>query len=273
MKRFSAGFFVLACACSAGASVETHGAAAKPLVPGTPAPAPVVRPGTFAAASAASARRLDPGQREEWRFLKDAAAAGRFEHDAAQLALAKSSDPALRSLAASLVNHQSGSLPALQQMLRARSMAPPMLSNEQRRRLNRLVKVRGPKFDREWMEWVALRSQQETVQGFEKAAVSARDPQLRAWIARTLPALRYQLASAGRIVHGGTKFAVLAPLLPATVKAHVLPGSSPALATRAMGAGPPPPGANPDNLGEGNMVLGPPRSAAATLAVTAPNSR
>ena len=262
MKRWSAGLVAIACACGASASVESHGAAARPLVPGTPAATPAVRSGTFAAASAPYAHRLDPGQREEWRFLKDAAAAGRFEHDAAQLALAKSSDPALRSLAAALVNHQSGSLPALQQMLRARNMAAPMLSNEQRRRLNRLVKVRGTKFDREWMEWVALRSQQESVQGFERAAASARDPRLRAWIARTLPTLRYQLASAGRIVHGGTKFATLAPLLPATIKAHVLPGASPALATRAMGAGPTPPasGANPGNLGEGNMVLGPPRS-------------
>lgn len=255
MKRWSVGLAAIACAWGAVAA------------------APAVRQGTFAAASAPFARRLAPQQREEWRFLKDAAAAGRFERDAAQLALAKSADPALRSLAAALVNQQSGSLPVLQQMLRARNMAPPMLSNEQRRSLNRLIKVRGTKFDREWMERVALRSQRENVQAFEKAAVSARDPQLRAWIGRTLPNLRYQLASAGRIVHGGTKFATLAPLAPAVIKAPVLPGGSPAaLATRSMGAGPAPAAANTGNLGEGNMVLGPPRSVAAKLTVTAPSN-
>lgn len=254
MKRWSPGLVAIACTCGALAAT------------------PAVRPGMFAAASAPFAKRLDPGQREEWRFLKDAAAAARFERDAAQLALAKSNDPALRSLAAALANHESGSLPALQQMLRARSMAPPMLSNEQRRKLNRLMKIRGPKFDREWMEWVALRSQRDTVQAFERAATSARDPQLRAWIARNLPTLRYQVESAGRVVHGGTKFATLAPLLPAVIKAPVLPVTSPAAATRWMGAGPAP-AANPGNLGEGNMVLGPPRSAAAMLTLTAPNSR
>jgi predicted outer membrane protein len=270
MKCLCLAFLCIGCAGAAGAAVESV-APPKPLVPGAPATVPAVRHATFAAASAPFARRMAPGQREEWRFLKDAAAAGRFEHDAARLALAKSADPALRSLAAALVNHQSGSLATLQQLLHARNMAPPMLSNGQRRALNRLAKVHGTKFDREWMEFVALRSQQESLQAFERAAATAQDEQLRSWIVRTLPTLRYQLANAGRVVSGGTKFAVLTPLVQhAVFKAPVLPAPAPVPATQAMGAAPAVARDTAD-LGQGNMVLGPPANEAAK--VTAAYSR
>ncbi|HUR88398.1 MAG TPA: DUF4142 domain-containing protein [Ramlibacter sp.] len=221
----------------------------------------MARPAMFAAASAPFVRRLTPEQRDEWRFLKEAAAAGRFEHDASKLALAKSGDPHLRSLAAALMTQQASSLQALQHMLQVRNMAPPMLANDQRKALNRLGKLQGAKFDREWMESVAVRSQQDNLQAYEKAAGTAQNAQLRGWIERTLPAMRYQFASAERIVTGGTKFARLAPRLPpATFKgppANVM-GAAPAIMNTA-------------DLGEGNMMLGPPRSVAVKL--TEPNIR
>jgi hypothetical protein len=135
-------------------------------------------------------------------------------------------------------------------------MAPPMLSNEQRHALNRLTRLHGAKFDREWIESVALRSQQESLAAFEKASSTSRDASLRAWAARTLPTMRYQLASAERVVTGATKYASLVPSLPqAAIK-------SPVPATALMGAGPAP---NPADLAEGNMILGPVRPVAARL--------
>jgi putative membrane protein len=258
MQRWSLGLIGTLCATAAFASVD--GGDPKPLVPGASALAPVARPSMFAAASAPFARRFTPEQREEARFLKDAAAAARFEHDASKLALAKSGDANVRTLAAALVNHQSASLPALQRMLHARNMAPPMLANDQRKALNRLGKLQGAKFDREWMEFVALRSQQESLQSFEKVAATAHDPQLRAWVDRALPTMRYQLAGAERIVSGGTKFAKLSPMLPP----GAIKGPAANVATRAMGA-PPPAMMTTGDLGEGNMVLGPPRNVAVKL--------
>jgi putative membrane protein len=152
----------------------------------------------FAPASAASARRLTAEQRDEWRFLKEAAAASRFESDASRLALARSKDPAVRALAASLIEHHASAVNMLDHMLRVRSMAAPMLANDQRKTLNRLSKLQGRKFDREYVE-VALRSQQGIVSTFDRAALVVQDPALKAWIERTLPSLRTQLASAERI--------------------------------------------------------------------------
>jgi predicted outer membrane protein len=276
MKRWSIGLVGTVCALLAGsacASEEPAPAASKPLVPGAPnAVAPVARPGMFAAASAPFVRRLTPEQREEWRFLKDAAAAGRFENDAARLALAKSNDANVRSLAVTLVNHHAASLATLQRMLQVRSMAAPMLSNDQRKALNRLARTQGVKFDREWMEAVALHSQQDSVQAFEKAAATARDPHLRAWIERELPTLRWQVQAAERVVNGGTKFARLAPSLPqSAIKSPAPPAMAPGDASRYMGAAPAAFGGATGDLGEGNMLLGPARPVAVKL--TEPNTR
>ena len=226
MKFRSLGLIGFVCAGAAFAASESPMSTA-------PIAAQAARPlSMFAAASAPFARRLTPEQREEWRFLKDAAAMSRFEADASRMALAKASDANVRALAATLVNHHSSAQSALQRMLHARNMAPPMLSNDQRKALNRMGKLQGVKFERQWVEWVALRSQQDSLAQYEHAASAARDPQLLAWIERTLPEMRFQFQAAERIVTGGVKFAKLAPLLPpaaaATTNLVVRPALNPA---------------------------------------------
>lgn len=156
----------------------------------------------FAASSAPLVKPLTPEQREEWRFLKVASAGGRFELDAARLALSRSNDAHVRALAATLVEQHTSAQLRLQQMLGERNMAPAMLSNEQRKALNRLSKLHGAKFDRSWIESVALRSQQERVAVYEKAAQSAGDPVLRGWAEEQLPVLREQLQAAQRFSGG-----------------------------------------------------------------------
>jgi predicted outer membrane protein len=249
MKRSSLGLVIAICAVHAGLAHASAGDdAAKP--PARGAVSAAARPGMFAAASAPFVRRLTPEQRDEWRFLKDAAATSRFAHEAARMALAKSGDPNVRSLAATLVNHYGGAQGTLQHMLHARNMAPPMLANDQRKVLNHLAKLQGAKFDREWMEEMGLHAQQDDVAAYEHAAAVVRDPQLRGWIARTLPTMRYQLAVAERAATGTTKYARLAPSV--TSAAIKSPAPATVIAT-----------SNPSDLGEGNMVLGPVRSVAA----------
>jgi putative membrane protein len=161
--------------------------------------AAAARAGMFAADSAAAAKRLTPEQREEWRFLKVASATGRFELDAARLALARSKNAGVRSLATTIVDHHAGTQPRLHQLLGARNMAPAMLSNDQRKALNRLAKLQGAKFDRTWLEWVALRSQQEGVLTYERAAQALHDPTVVEWVEDALPMMRENLEAAERI--------------------------------------------------------------------------
>jgi predicted outer membrane protein len=235
MKRWSFGLVGALCAGLACATIDNEAQGARPSASaasatGQAAPA---RPAVFAASSLASVRRLTPEEREEWRFLKEASAAGRFELDASRLALTRAGDAKVRSLAASLVEHHAAAQPRLQQMLAARSMATPMISGDQRKALNRLGKLQGAKFDREWLAAVGMRSQQDALATYERAAQSASDPALRGWVEQVLPAVRSQTQAAERIAGGGTKYARIAPSPRAVIKAP-----APTVATRYVAAVP-----------------------------------
>ena len=162
-------------------------------------------PAMFAPAAAVNSKRMTEQQREEWRFLKEAAAAGRFETEASRLAVAKSGNAGIRSFASTLINHHTSVSNELVHMLHTRGMAPPMLANDQRKTLNRLAKIHGKKFDREFMDEVGLKRQQEDVQLFERARLAAGDPQLKAWIDRMLPTLRNHVTLAERLTPSASK--------------------------------------------------------------------
>jgi predicted outer membrane protein len=204
---------------------------------------PPVSSTMFAPAAAVNAKRMPVQQRDDRRFLKDAAAANRFEGEASRLALGKSNDPGVRSFAATLINHHVSASNELLHMLHARGMAQPMLANDQRKTLNRLAKLQGAKFDREFLDEVGRKFQLDDVQYFERASIATRDPQLKAWIDRTLPTLRYHLAQAERLSPDASK------LVKGGISGYVSPAS---LATQSMGAGPaqlgmtqPPPAVKP----------------------------
>ncbi len=173
-----------------------------------PAPeAPKPRLPMFAPSSAANAKPMPQQERDERQFLRDAAATGRFESDASRMALAKSENPAVRAFATTLIKHHSKAGNELQYMLQARGMASPMLANDKRLTLNRLGKLQGTKFDREFMAQVGARNQQEGVQTYERASLATRDPQLKAWIDRSLPALRYHLTTGEGMVPSNLRLA------------------------------------------------------------------
>ena len=171
-------------------------------------------------------------QLEERQFLKDAAASSRFEAEASRLALSKSHDAWVRSIAATLINHHAAVGNELLHMLHARGMAAPMLANHQRKILNRLAKLQGAKFDRVFFEDVALRSQEEGIAYYEKASLVANDAHLKAWIDWKLPTLRYHLATAERTAPASVKLARGSQATPNRPVARA------SLATRSMGAGP-----------------------------------
>lgn len=201
----------------------------------------------YAPAAAAKAKRMSAQQREERQFLKDAAAGSRFEAEASRMALNKSSNPAIRGFAATLINHHNNASIELLHMLHSRGMAAPMLANDQRKTLNRLARLNAAKFDREFMGEVGLRFQQEDVLVFEKAMLVTQEPRLRSWISRNLPTLRYHLATAERIAPADIKLAKPMPAAAAIPRSPLRQTSTqpaPAdpypsrasLATRSMGA-------------------------------------
>lgn len=164
-----------------------------------PVTAPRVAPRapTFAAGSVANTVPLSTDGREERRFLREAAAQSRFESEASKLAFGRSGNSAVRALAASLINHHNTLSLELTHLLNARGMALPMISNEQRKALNRLAKLHGNRLDAAYIQQVGL-AQAGVARDYEKASVAIREPRINAWIVKTLPATRYHLMLAER---------------------------------------------------------------------------
>ncbi|WP_167772537.1 DUF4142 domain-containing protein [Ramlibacter henchirensis] len=156
----------------------------------------------YAADSARTATRLPPEERHARDFLRAAALHARFEVDASRLALARAENPGVRGFASDLLLYHEAADAELLHLLAARGMAPPMMENKQRKTLNRLAKLTGAKFDREFVAGVGRDRQREDVQRFEKAALGVADPVLRDWIDRQLPSLREQHSSATRLASG-----------------------------------------------------------------------
>lgn len=156
------------------------------------------RPPSYAAAAAAEARPLGNVQKLERHFLQLTAANARFQADASRLVPTRATSPAAKEIARAMLDRQKTMQPELLHLLQARGMAMPILSNDHNKVMKQLGKASGAKFDRMYVEEVALRTYQADIENFEKMATQAEDPVLKAWVERQLPALRNQLAAVSR---------------------------------------------------------------------------
>jgi putative membrane protein len=154
--------------------------------------------GSSAAAAAAASRPSSPAQRLERLFLQITAANLRFQSDASRLAESRTSNPSVKDLANTLATRHQAVQPELLRLLHARGMAMPIMTSRQVRVLRQLGKLQGAKFDQLYVEEVVLRSHRDDIANYEKLAVDAQDPVLKAWIERHLPTLRFHQAKAGK---------------------------------------------------------------------------
>jgi putative membrane protein len=162
------------------------------------------RPPAYAPASAAERSKGMPEvQRLERRFLQLAAAHLRYLADGSRIALARSANTGVRELATVLLARHRSAEPEVLRLLHVRGMAPPMLVNEHQKVLKSLARLQGSRLDRVYVEEVALRACQADIPLYEKMALTAEDPLLKAWAERQLPLLRAHLAKATKVLPGG----------------------------------------------------------------------
>ena len=176
---------------------------------GSAAPRAAARPNAYAPDAALTATRSTAPQREERSFIRQAATIARFETQASELALTRGQSPRVREFAQKLKVQQTNASAELLRLLHARGMAMPMLENSQRKTLTRLGRLSGTRFDREYLEAVALRQQREKVLAYQRATAVVADPAIKAWVERQLPLARDQVAAAERL--GGPATGARAP--------------------------------------------------------------
>lgn len=138
-----------------------------------------------------AAGSLDHG---DTKFVEKAAKAGQYEVEAAQIAVTKANDPAVKTYAEALVKDHTAANNELKQFATSKSVTlPTELDHGQRSELEKLNKLSGTDFDREFVKKAGVKDHESTVKDFEKSAKNAKDADLKAWAAKTVPTLREHL--------------------------------------------------------------------------------
>jgi putative membrane protein len=141
--------------------------------------------------------------RGDRKFMQDAAEDGMFEVQVGQLAANKASDDKVKQFASKLVEDHQSANNELVQLANTKggelSAAPP---RGKRRDLEKLGKDSGSKFDDKFVK-AQVKDHEKDIKKFEKASGKVKDPQLKAWIDKTLPHLREHLAMAQQLPEAG----------------------------------------------------------------------
>jgi putative membrane protein len=164
--------------------------------------APAAQPGTGTRNT--ETNKDDKLARADRKFIEDAAEGGMFEVEAGQLAASKASDPAVKEFANKLVQEHQQANDELVKLANAKKVelpaAPP---RGKRHAVEKLGRMSGAEFDRNFVKEVGLKDHEKDIKAFEKAAGKVKDPELKAWIEKTLPHLREHYALAQKLSGAG----------------------------------------------------------------------
>jgi putative membrane protein len=142
--------------------------------------------------------------RSDRKFIENAAKGGLFEVQVAKLAQSKASDPAVKDFARMLVDQHTHANNELTQLASNKGVELPAAPGFMQRHSEKsLAKRSGADFDRHFVSEVGIKDHQKDIKDFEKAAKDVKDPDLKAWIDKTLPTLREHLAQAQKLPEAG----------------------------------------------------------------------
>jgi putative membrane protein len=164
--------------------------------------APAAQPGT--GTRGAETRKDDKLSSADRKFIQDAAEHGMYEVQIGQLASSKAKNPDIKSFATTLVNDHTNANNELVQLANSKKVELPAApSRGKRNDLEKMGKLSGDEFDKRFVREVGIKDHEKDIKNFEKASEKVKDPELKAWIDKTLPKLREHLATAQKLPEGG----------------------------------------------------------------------
>ena len=139
-------------------------------------------------ASAPAAKRADIA-RADRKFIEDAAMSGMAEVEMGKIAQQKASDAKVKDFAQRMVTDHTKANQELMSLASSKGVQPPAaLDRSHRNDAEKMGKKSGADFDREYMAR-QVTDHRKSVGDFKKTADSSKDPELKAWAAKTLPTL------------------------------------------------------------------------------------
>jgi putative membrane protein len=132
-------------------------------------------------------------------FVTRAAQGGMADVQMAQLALEKSSNPAVKDLAKTIHDDHTVANTRLQSVAANNGMTwPTALSAQQLAEYKKLQGLSGEAFDREYISY-QVRDHKKDIAEFEREAQKGTNADTRTWAAETLPTLRKHLSMGQKV--------------------------------------------------------------------------
>jgi putative membrane protein len=123
-------------------------------------------------------------------FIMKAAEDGMLEVELGQLALKQASSEDVKAFARRMVDDHTKANQELTTLAGTKAVTPPSsLDAKHKQMMDKLSKLSGAEFDREYMK-AMVKDHQKAVELFERQSKSGRDTELKAWADKTLPTLR-----------------------------------------------------------------------------------
>jgi putative membrane protein len=171
-------------------------AASQPPSQPAPTKAETSKPATSPAAMAPGTEKTTSLSASDKKFMQNAAQGGMAEVQLGQLAAQKASDPQVKQFAEKMVTDHSKAGDKLKQIAQAKGVVLPSdIPTAEKREHDKLSKLSGEKFDREYMKHM-VDDHNKDAKEFRHAAKSARDADLKQFAQETLPTVEEHLSMA-----------------------------------------------------------------------------
>lgn len=136
----------------------------------------------------------------EETFVVKAASGGLYEVEVSQMAADKATAEPVKKFASMLVDHHSAANAELKALAESRKVKlPDEVPGDKQAKIDKLQKASDAEFDKQYVQTVGIEDHKTDIALFEKAGKDAKDPELKAWIDKTLPTLREHLAAAQKL--------------------------------------------------------------------------
>jgi len=130
-------------------------------------------------------------------FMKNAAEAGMAEVEASKMAVAKATNTQVKGFAQQMLDDHGKANDELKALAASKGVTlPTEPSMMQRAKLKALDGADGASFDKRYAEGFGVKAHEDTVSLFQKESKKAKDPDVKAWVDKTLPTLQHHLEMA-----------------------------------------------------------------------------
>lgn len=139
------------------------------------------------------------------KFINEAAQGGMAEVQLGQLALKRASSPTVKKYAQQMIDEHTKVNKELMALAKQKGVTPPKAIAPKHEKLRaKLSGLSGKSFDQAYMKEAGVQAHTEQAALFERQSQQGQDPDLKAFAAKTLPAVQMHLQEAQAFTGGST---------------------------------------------------------------------